>query len=526
MIKLWLRFDEKNKFVAEFYTEHEPYMHVWKKDKQRFFKQIGREGRNLIIKGKRIKNFNFDGYRVFVTAPGDVATLKSFFAKCELCNRVKHVSIESKRAFCNCGSDKHRLLDIYFPESDVVYEKRWSVDREIRTFVILTSVNPNRVEKLEYDPNDPNLNLPELKRLFYDLETKTLDPKEEAAMITALSLALSANRVGFMGLKIDGKSEAENKGFNHTHEGSMISSVWNKIQDCDELIGFNSDSFDWPYLYDRAQYWRSIDNKYPYIPEEPFGFSRVDIQTEWINMRRLTRRTTPFTSLNSVLQEEGLGSKINIGEENPEKIRKKYPQLFRKYTKKDSQVLPMIADKTGIIDTLERRTTKQGIPVKHGLSTYYGIDTYILREIKKIGDIIAPSARHIDQLKKEGQAYVNNGTLHPEIFNMWVELKKFPGAKVLDPEVGIHDVVAICDFRSLYNTIMQAFNISFDTVAPPEMVEYDLIHKGSQIIKSPKPSDKVLVSPRPLTYEPPKLKRKLYFDTPNHMAFRKDRRGP
>lgn len=525
MMRLWLRFDEKHKFVVDVYSEHEPYMYIWTKDKKRFLKQVGREGRVLIKRAEQVKNFNFDGYRVFVNIPSDVATLKSFFAICKICNKVKHVSIESKRAFCKCGSTVHRVLDIYFPSSDVVYEKRWAVDKKIRTFVVLVSVDPNRVKRLDFDPNNPNLSLPALKRLYWDIETKGLDPTKLSALITACSFALNAKKVGFMGIKIKGKSSQENEGFKFPNEGNLIGSMWKRIQTCDELLGFNSDSFDWPYLVERADLWKNKSNKFPYVPENPLGFSRVDIQHEWIAMRRLTRRTTPYTSLNDVLKAEGLGSKVDIGESNPEKIRKLEPQKFKKYTRKDSQVLPLIAKKTGVIDTLERRATKQGVPIKNALKTYYGLDTYILREVERMGDITAPSARHIDQLNQEARRYMQDGTLHPEIYAMWMSLRKFPGAYVWEPEVGMHNVIAICDFVSLYNRIMQTFNISFETVAPVDMVDYDIIRRNKQVIKVPKPSDKVLVSPRPLSYDSAKMKRTLYFDAPFHIAFRKDRRG-
>ena len=153
-MKLSLRFDDENKFTISCLADHIPYMYVFREDKRRFLKQIGREGRSLILKAKPIKKENFIGYKVFVKQPPDVATLKSFFAMCKDCNKPKHVSIESKRAYCNCGSTEHRLVDIYFPESDVVYEKRWAVDRGVRSFVVLVSIKPYRVKALEYDPND------------------------------------------------------------------------------------------------------------------------------------------------------------------------------------------------------------------------------------------------------------------------------------------------------------------------------------------------------------------------------------
>jgi len=51
--------------------------------------------------------------------------------------------------------------------------------------------------------------------------------------------------------------------------------------------------------------------------------------------------------------------------------------------------------------------------------------------------------------------------------------EEIKGAIVLEPERGLHENVIICDFASLYSSIIRAYNISWDTIVNDESLVYE-----------------------------------------------------
>jgi DNA polymerase-2 len=154
--------------------------------------------------------------------------------------------------------------------------------------------------------------------------------------------------------------------------------------------------------------------------------------------------------------EEFLGEKKLIGEKNKgaeiEKAFKKNPQKLADYNLKDSEFVSKILEKTGVLSLTVNRSMLTGIPLDRVEGSISSFDSLYLRDLRKKG-FVAPSAKFGE--RKE----------------------RIQGGYVMNPKPGIYDYVIVCDFKSLYPSIIRTFNIDPFTYVPS--------CKGKNLIKAP-----------------------------------------
>ena len=194
----------------------------------------------------------------------------------------------------------------------------------------------------------------------------------------------------------------------------------------DVVLGWNSKSFDWPYIQTRfAKYnisfdWRTVIH--------------IDLMWRFIKLFAYNAQGISF-KLNDM-------AKFFIGEgkiELDEKIIWYFDnnrEKLKKYNLNDSELLYKMDKKLNVVDLmlLECKICKSF------LSRFYIgelLDNYILR---------------------------NTTYKYPSIRQNIVVAKHYAGAIVLDPVTGLHKDVFCFDFKSLYPSIIKTWNISIDAI--------------------------------------------------------------
>jgi DNA polymerase-2 len=141
--------------------------------------------------------------------------------------------------------------------------------------------------------------------------------------------------------------------------------------------------------------------------------------------------------LNTAAQFFLQDSKIFEGDDRWELVEeafKKNPQLLADYNLKDSELVVRILDKSTALNLSIERSLLTGMPLDRVRASIASLDSVYLKELRKKG-YVAPTAG-FEERDDEGK-----------------------GGYVMSPKAGIYDYVIVCDFKSLYPSIMRTFNI-------------------------------------------------------------------
>ena len=281
----------------------------------------------------------------------------------------------------------------------------------------------------------------EYKLLYLDIETDdrmiTGQPVPGEFQILSCSL-------------IDGQNQKKAwlccEDFGEEHEKKFLENLAKVINGYDVLIGFNSSSFDFPYIKARmAMYGIQIDWRKKFLQDLMKIYQKLGPQL-------------PSYSLDSIAKFAIKRGKVITNKKTWE-LFKYDKQLLKKYNMEDSQLMVDIERKTGFLGVSREVNTMGKCPCD---------DPYI--------------SRKIDNMVLR-QAYID-GHYHFKTKDYNQEIKKhsFEGAFVLEPKVGLYKNVKVLDIGSLYPNTIRTFNISPDTLITSEN-EMDV--PKDQIINSP-----------------------------------------
>ena len=133
-----------------------------------------------------------------------------------------------------------------------------------------------------------------------------------------------------------------------------------------------------------------------------------------------------------------VGDEKTIGETGKgaaiEEAYEKRPQKLVDYNLKDSSLVLDILGKTNAVDIMLHRSLLTGMPLDRVRGSIASFDSLYLRELRR-RRYVAPSGRFAE--KEEG----------------------IKGGYVMDSKPGVYDNVSVCDFKSLYPSLMRTFNI-------------------------------------------------------------------
>jgi DNA polymerase elongation subunit (family B) len=263
----------------------------------------------------------------------------------------------------------------------------------------------------------------------------------------------------------------------------------------DIIIGFNDHDYDWDWVIERANQYellKTLYNKLSIIPNlrasddyiynrmvmkremkispeekmfckfiKPVGIIPIDIR---VCLKKLYKKEeiTKGSSLNFYLRISKLDQKVDLPhtemfkiyeEGDPEKLA-----LVRHYCVVDAVSCFKLFSKQLIMSTLRENATLSYISIFD--ENFYAVSMKIANKI------IAEAKKH--------------NILCSNIIKEKTLTEKFSGAHVFDPEKGLEDRRPIIpeDFKSLYPSIIMAYNLSPETFVPTEEYAKELEAKG------------------------------------------------
>ncbi len=133
------------------------------------------------------------------------------------------------------------------------------------------------------------------------------------------------------------------------------------------------------------------------------------------------------------------------------------PKKLVEYNLKDSELVLSIIEKSGTMALTIKRSMLTGMELDRVRASIASLDSLYLRELRSNGKV-APSSEYNEREER------------------------IIGGFVRDSKPGIYNNIIVCDFKSLYPSIMRTFNIDPASYVPPERVRK---HKKEELIEAP-----------------------------------------
>ena len=216
--------------------------------------------------------------------------------------------------------------------------------------------------------------------------------------------------------------EGNKKFFCLTDEKDTLEGFSEYMKDFDVLVAWNGDGFDFPYIEKR--------------------FKKHKIYCNW---REFQKVDAMFLFGGGYVKLDDIGKK-ELGLEKIEhegKIIDMYNDdkgLLCKYNMRDVEIMYELEKKFNLLKLRETLSEKANIFIEETQFNSVIVDTMILWKVKELN---LP------------YRFVTKGQRTEE---------PFKGATVMNPPFGLHKNVIVLDFTSLYNRIMQTWNISPETL--------------------------------------------------------------
>lgn len=254
------------------------------------------------------------------------------------------------------------------------------------------------------------------------------------------------------------------------NEAQLLQYFLDEIEDSDITSGWNSDFFDAPYIYERLKivFNKKVARKLSldgapdpkYKEVEKFG----NIQKKLITFGRLSVDYMELFKKFEMAERPSYALEAISEEILPELPKLEYEgtlyQLynedffeFLRYNVRDTEVLRGFEDKLGYMQLAIDMSHMAGANVNDVLGTIKVAEQAIINYCHyTLGKIVPDS----DPFKTvEG---------------------KYTGALVLEPQVGMHDMISSIDLSSLYPSTMRSINISPETIVG-QFLEHQKAHE-------------------------------------------------
>jgi len=348
-------------------------------------------------------------------------------------------------------------------EADVRFAMRYLMQRGLRGSLAITtpygagaakgrSRAPGGIDRLFVDPElTPSTFRPKLKVLSIDIET---DPKAERLLSIALHGAGAAE---VLLCRPEGPLELQNA-LCLPNEKALLQAFCERLGeiDPDVLTGWNFIDFDLRVLDRIARrvrvrlelgrgrgLLRLRPSRGPAGGLEATVPGRVVL--DGIQLLRGAFITMESWSLGNVSRKVLGEGKLFEGHGRAEQILEAYendPQALADYNLQDARLVSEILDKLHLIDLAVERSLLTGLPIDRISGSIAAFDFLYMSELAR-RRMVAPSV---------GQSSVGqNEVEEDELSNL--------GGYVLEPSPGLWRNVWVCDFKSLYPSLIRTFQI-------------------------------------------------------------------
>ncbi|MFC2134633.1 DNA polymerase II [Bacteroidota bacterium] len=426
-VHLFGRLENGESFLAV--NEYKPYFYIKKSDLKKAEKIVKFDAEKVSL-----KNFsNEDVVKIITNIPKNVPEFRKKF--------------EDKEIECY--------------EADIRFSYRFMMDKNIKGSLNIEGdfekgKAVDRVyEEPEITPSDWN---PKLKILSIDIET---DRHTKNIFSISLSTKDYQNTLIISDKKLRNAVSVKN-------EKEMLNKFRDIVLDLDPdiITGWNVIDFDLFKLEEKFRQYnlqyrlgRNEDDCKIRRQESFFRDSSANFPGRMI-LDGITLMKISFVRLQDykldTASSEILGEKKLIGSENKgaeiEDAFKNNPQKLADYNLKDTTLVLDILEKTGVVELTIQRSLLTGIQLDRVKGSISAFDSLYLRDLKVKG-YVAASAKFGNREER------------------------ITGGYVMDSKPGIYDYVIVCDFKSLYPSIIRTFNIDPFTFVPD--------CKGKNLIKAP-----------------------------------------
>jgi DNA polymerase-2 len=392
-------------------------------------------------------------------------------------------------------------------EADIRFTQRFLMDNGILRAVEIEGSHESGLPWVHRIYKEPKLTpcawYPKLRVLAFDIETSP-----DAKRVYSISLACrdSGSERNEVLIVTDRDDLKHARAF--ADEKSMLEQFRREIISCDPdiITGWNAIDFDLSVLRERFK-----EHNIPFRMARQDWDCQLRIESSFFKdstaefpgrqmLDGIALLKLNFISLDNyklataarvLLGEKKLIEGQNKGHDIERAYRKDQQKLVD-YNLKDSTLVLDILDKTNSIDIMLNRTLLTGMSLERVRGSIASFDSLYLRELRARG-YVAPSAAFAE--KEEG----------------------ISGGYVKQSVPGIYDWVVVCDFKSLYPSIMRTFNID------------PLAFERGKDAKDPTNKHKWIVAPNGVVFDAregilPELLQRLW-DARDQAKKRKDQRA-
>lgn len=275
------------------------------------------------------------------------------------------------------------------------------------------------------------------RRCYYDIETDSRCTFQDALDGNARILCWTIygdDGLEFSDLLLAETDEAEKE---------LLESFWEKVQDYDQIVFWNSPLED-PRAFDKTvtlarskvlDVLPSDHRRYLWL-DQCSVFRRNNIMSAESGEEK---QSFKLDSVATALFGEG---KHDVDASRAYEYWLNEPEKLLKYNAQDARLLSRVEEHTGYLELFQTLCEVCGVfPDTRGLKPTQQVDAFMLR----LG--------------------LEHGThFRTKWYGDDIDQEKFPGAFVMEPETtGIEKDVHVCDFASLYPSIMISWNLSPET---------------------------------------------------------------
>lgn len=361
-------------------------------------------------------------------------------------------------------------------EADILFNRRYLFDKKLQPMTMIKAegrtTNDVRLKKdtkadkfieIEGNPKTTEEKIPELKVMAFDIEVYNPkgSPRPKKDPIVMLSLKSKDSEKVISTKTVEG---LEDKIIKVENEIDIIKKFEEIVEteDVDILVGYNTDQFDLPYIKDRAQkrnhtvkLGRTNDKikfktKGMFAAAQISGRIHVDLFHYVSYILRGALGSVSKRTLSNVAHVF-----LGEGEEKGEVDWRDMPEYwdsegqklktFFEYSLNDAVITKQLSDIfTPKIFEIARLVK---VPLFDANRTSYGqlVENFLIWNANEKGEVVPNRPR-----ESERENRYKKGAI--------------AGAYVHEPEKGMHEDIALLDFRSLYPTIIISHNIDPGTI--------------------------------------------------------------
>lgn len=282
------------------------------------------------------------------------------------------------------------------------------------------------------------------RRCFFDIETDSRVPLSKKESARMLSWTIRG-----AGEVITGVLKADTD----VAEAELLLDLYDELEAFDQVCGWGLAGFDEPVLAARAERHRlKVDHRHWLWVDHLLIFKRMNLTSSKSGAEKQSM------ALGSVAYE--------VTKNDPSGGERKLPRLANTYemweqdpdglafyNAHDCYLEEVIEEKTGYLDLHDTISQTCGVlPDTRGANPLRYVDTFMLQLAREQGKRL-PTMYYSE---KDGDE----------------EMKKFKGAFVVEPtETGILHDVHVCDFASMYPSIIRSWNMSPETLVDFQVQE-------------------------------------------------------